>query len=423
MMNKNHPECMEYLGNNKYRCTKGKIPDIIVEPKNLPINCTACGNTQQNSLHEYPSTFGLAKNFGKAMVNYAKSGFQHVSEEEYKERLDICKDCELYDSGRCKHKGCGCFISKKAWIKTEECPENKWPRFFMSNGEIFIPRVENPFTYITAAQLMDDTNELVKILPTDFDIIVGSARSGMLPATNLACRYHKPLYSSDDSQVLYVGNGWRLSNYNIGEVKKILLIEDTVYNGNTIKRCYDTVQKKFPNAEIITAAIYCRRASTKKIDYYSVELNGNHFLEWNLFNAAIISNAAIDFDGILCEDIRPQDDDDGERYLNAIQNAVPKFFVRRAQIPMIVTARMEKYRYVTLEWLKKHDMSVDKLIMGPWNNLQERTLDGVIELKAKSYMNSKLGMFVESCPHQAKRICEISGKHVLCPAAGQVFTK
>ena len=75
---------------------------------------------------EYPSTVVLATNFGKAMLKYAKSGFKHVTTEEYKARLDICQKCDFYDKGRCTI--CGCVIIGKAWIASEDCPENKWPK-------------------------------------------------------------------------------------------------------------------------------------------------------------------------------------------------------------------------------------------------------------------------------------------------------
>jgi len=81
----------------------------------------------------YPSTINLAKNFGKAMLNYAKSGFKNVTTEQYKDRLKVCQGddinnpCEHYDNGRCKHVDCGCFLSKKAWLATENCPIGKWP--------------------------------------------------------------------------------------------------------------------------------------------------------------------------------------------------------------------------------------------------------------------------------------------------------
>jgi hypothetical protein len=75
-----------------------------------------------------PNITKLASNFGEAMVGYIKSGFKHVSTEEYKERLDICQNCNNYNKGRCEHPECGCFVAAKAWIESEDCPKNKWPQ-------------------------------------------------------------------------------------------------------------------------------------------------------------------------------------------------------------------------------------------------------------------------------------------------------
>lgn len=449
-----YPECMEYLGDNKYKCRENKFPVLTVSPDKLPIICTMCPNKRQQNINsilidekridsnaidenkddsQYPSIFGLAKNFGKAMFNYAKSGFKNVTIEQYKDRLKICQGdidtqrCEHYDNGRCKHVNCGCFLSKKAWLSSEKCPINKWPDlkstgFWMPNGELFIPKKENPLSYIKTTQLIDNTYQLVKILPTDFDIIVGSARSGMLPATTLACHYHRPLFSVDDAQINYIGNGWRLKDFKLKEPNKILLVEDTVYNGNTINKCANIIQNKYPHAQILKVAIYCHTKSLDHVDYYISELNGNHYLEWNLFNSAMIKYAIIDFDGILCEDATREEDDDGEKYLNFIKNAIPKNFIRRIPIKHIVTARMEKYRSETLYWLDKHDMQVEKLTMGDWTSLSDRTIQKVIDMKSKTYLESDANIFIESCPYQAKAIFEITKKNVLCPEIGYVLS-
>jgi hypoxanthine phosphoribosyltransferase len=428
-----YPQCMEYLGNNKYKCTENKFPIITVKPENLPIVCDLCPNKKQvniNSLADddtiqYPGLFGLASNFGKAVINYAKSGFKNVTPEQYKNRLNICSTCEHYDNGRCKHVGCGCFLSTKAWLSSEKCPIDKWidiRGFEMSNGEIYIPRQENPLSYIKTSKLIIDTYELVKILPTDIDIVVGSARSGMLPATTLACHYHRPLYSVDDAHMSYVGNGWRLKDFQLENPQKILLIEDTVYNGNTIDKCTNVIQNKYPNAQILKTVIYCHTRSLDHVNYYVAELNGNHYLEWNLFNSAMVQHAMIDFDGILCQDAKKEDDDDGEKYANFIKNAIPKNFVRRVPIRHIVTARMEKYRSETLYWLDKHGMKVEKLTMGNWEKLKHRTVQKVIDLKASEYLDSPLDIFVESCPYQAEEIFRITQKNVLCPEIGYVLS-
>lgn len=137
-MEQQYPKCMIKIDSNVYKCALNKFHPIIVKDKNLPIICHLCPLSTQlevmsNDNIKYPNTVQLAKNFIEAVIRYASSGFVNVNENEYKERLAICigtnnnTPCEYYDNGRCKHVDCGCFLSKKAWWASENCPENKWP--------------------------------------------------------------------------------------------------------------------------------------------------------------------------------------------------------------------------------------------------------------------------------------------------------
>lgn len=63
--------------------------------------------------------------FIKALGKYILFGHQ-VTFEEYLDRLNKCKDCEYLEryDGTCGK--CGCYLTKKARMSTERCPENKW---------------------------------------------------------------------------------------------------------------------------------------------------------------------------------------------------------------------------------------------------------------------------------------------------------
>jgi len=73
-----------------------------------------------------PSTLKMAGNLTKAVVKHAVDGFKKVDLEEYQRRLNICNECSLRVKNRCTHESCGCFIDKKAWWASEECPLNQW---------------------------------------------------------------------------------------------------------------------------------------------------------------------------------------------------------------------------------------------------------------------------------------------------------
>ena len=76
---------------------------------------------------QLPPTLQLAKNFSKAITKHIVNGLKNVSPQQYKERLDICNGCALMENGRCTHPDCGCFLDKKAWWASENCPLEKWP--------------------------------------------------------------------------------------------------------------------------------------------------------------------------------------------------------------------------------------------------------------------------------------------------------
>ena len=74
-----------------------------------------------------PGIFKMASNFTKAVVRHAADGGREVTPAEYAARLEVCNGCEFQKNGRCLHANCGCFLSKKAWWRSENCPEGKWP--------------------------------------------------------------------------------------------------------------------------------------------------------------------------------------------------------------------------------------------------------------------------------------------------------
>ena len=77
-----------------------------------------------------PSAIKMAGNLSKAVVKHARDGFRKVTLPIYQRRLDKCNDCIPPDGfrvkNRCTHESCGCFIDKKAWWASEECPLSRW---------------------------------------------------------------------------------------------------------------------------------------------------------------------------------------------------------------------------------------------------------------------------------------------------------
>lgn len=281
--------------------------------------------------------------------------------------------------------------------------------------------------FITTTQLMIDAKTLASMIPVNASRIIGVSRSGLCVASMVAMLLHRPIdiVRQSTGDIISGGNGWRLTGA-ISSDGPAVVIDDTVMSGNSFKHVMPIVRKEYPGA--MSAAVYVNPAAKVKPDIWVRDLHWPHLLEWNLFNSIMTPALAVDFDGILCQDCRADQDDDGVEYAKFLETVQPLYYVRRVNIPMVVTARLEKYRPQTMSWLERHGMKVDNLVMGPWSNNHERAHGDVAGYKAEHFVKFrklkhaiKPPIFVESDPIQALRIAHLSGGFVACPAAGRCY--
>jgi orotate phosphoribosyltransferase-like protein len=350
-------------------------------------------------------------------------------------RIHSIKSCQ-----RCEH-GIDAFdsILQKA---SKNKPEShvtvttKTNRHNWATAFKFGTKEKSSVRFISKEQFTKDVISLIAKLPPDITAVAGVARSGVFPASLVSMMIHRPLYLvrqyqgdiiSQDVGVISGGNGWRLSQ-GVPSITdgKVLVLDDTVMTGNSFKAIEPMIAKAFPQR--MTGAIYVNPRSLIKPDVWAVDLPWPHLLEWNIFNSVLLGSMAIDFDGILCHDCPRGSDDDGPKYLEFLENAAPKYLIRKAQVPLIITARLEKYRPQTEAWLKRWGVDYGNLIMGHWDNLQQRTFAEVVKYKAKHYAQFakvcrgiKPAVFVESEINQAKEIAKRSKQITVCPDAGQCF--
>lgn len=284
--------------------------------------------------------------------------------------------------------------------------------------------------YISTERLASDTLSLVSQLPPDITQVAAVSRSGLAPGTILSMALHLPMIVIRHHQGDWVpaGNGWRLLEGAPKQGGKTLVVDDTTMTGNSLKRTKHVIQDM--PGEKVFAAVYVNPAAVAKPDIWAHDLPWPHLLEWNLFNSVLLDSFALDFDGILCRDCRPEDDDDGPRYRRFLQNTRPRYLVRKRPIKLIVTARLERYRPETLAWMDRWGIRAKELVMGPWSTAAMRRQDDVAAWKAQSLQEflAKRGgvppkFYIESDAKQAKRIAEITDRLVVCPPAGRCLGK
>lgn len=276
-----------------------------------------------------------------------------------------------------------------------------------------------------------DILTLIGKLPPDITAIAGVARSGLAVATMVSMYLHLPMLTirQNSNDVQETGNGWRLgkSRHVRPDKSHICVIDDTCMTGNSLKAITPTVSKL---GRVTTACVYVNPLAKRKPDVWAVELGWPHLLEWNLFNSVLSPNMATDFDGILCRDCRPEEDDDGPRYLTFLRTAEPKYLTRKVAIPLIVTARIERYREETERWLHRHNVKFKQLVMHPAATLRERNKDNIAAYKARVFRawagsHRIIGpppvAFIESDDHQARAIAKIANRMTICPLSGKVY--
>lgn len=260
-----------------------------------------------------------------------------------------------------------------------------------------------------------------------YDAVIGVPRSGMVVASQMSIRLGVPLYSLGEFGPIYLGGGLRVRRRNaeLPQPKNALLVEDSTASGYSFKEAVGWMGDAMFEWNVKKAAIYATQSQLQNLNEWHRELELPHWFEWNLlWNKFVMENwkVGVDFDGILCPDFTPEQDDDGWRYLDAMKKArclVPG----GTHIYAIITARLEKYRPWTEDWLRKHDITYDHLIMGPWEDLEQRARFCLGSYKAEHCEKLDVGMFVESCPHQSHIIKSKRHQPVLCPALGGSIAK
>lgn len=360
----------------------------------------------------------------------------------HKQKTEICKVCvnDIERRRRNADRGIGkidrAFSTSSGMKGSKHLDNRMWSAVKNNPGR---SRSYSAFTslsdstkFLTVADLANDAVKLASLIPPDVKGIVGVARSGMTPANIVSTMLHLPVMAlrQTKNDLIPVGNGWRMggnAHVGISESAKVCVVDDTCMTGNSFLAINPLLKSTYK--DYVTAAIYVNPLAKKKPDLWVHDLEWPHLLEWNLWNSVLSPNCATDFDGVLCHDCQPWQDDDGKNYINFIENAIPKYVTRKVAIPLIVTARIEKYRPQTEAWLRKHGIKWHRLVMHPAKTLRQRNRDDIAAYKARHFEKwaskhtpiPKPSMFIESDDNQSRRIHDLTERLVVCPSSAKVY--
>ncbi len=258
--------------------------------------------------------------------------------------------------------------------------------------------------YITNAEFLVELARWERKLP-HFDAFAGVPRSGIWPAAWLAMRRNVKLLDLTQLRSGDVPEG----------VQSVLLVDDNAgEQANTLTKAMASIK---PSGRTISCGVvYCSFRQTP-VDYYSAFRFPGPVFEYDWHRRHYVKHAGFDMDGVLCDDYTGYERQDPAGYLNFLENVKP-LFKPRDQVKAIVTARLEKYRDVTVDWLARHGVKYGALHMYPGTDV-DRHVDATFWMLKAEYLSRKdVWFFVESCPSQSQQIAAVAKKPVICPGHG-----
>jgi hypoxanthine phosphoribosyltransferase len=252
--------------------------------------------------------------------------------------------------------------------------------------------------------LVKSSLKLIEQIPNDFDVIIGVPRAGLMIANIIACKFGRPLSTPEN---FARNESWTNKSFDLKNVKRVLIVDDDVYFGNALSKAIQKVKIANSNVEIETASLFTFPKSKKKVNYFLQTRHSPALYEWNILNVNSRQKLVTDMDGVLCKDYT------GGDYENWIRNVKPHY-IPQYEIDAIVTARLEKYRALTEEWLSKYTVKYKDLFMMPLQDEKKRSFERVIDFKVQHLRHLQPFWYWESNYRVAEAIKKCTKIPILC---------
>jgi orotate phosphoribosyltransferase len=273
--------------------------------------------------------------------------------------------------------------------------------------------------YRSVADLDADVVDWLPRLPRDLELIVGIPRSGLLAATLLALHLNLPMTDVEgliEGRVMQAGP--RFSGDVVGllaEPRKILVVDDSILLGRQLERVKARIRAASLPHTISYAVLYPAPGAEQSVDFFFETVKMPRCFEWNLMHHPwVLSKTCMDIDGVLCRDPSAAENDDGPEYRRFL-DAADRRYLPTAPVRWLVTARLEKYRTATEEWLTANGVEYGELLMMDYPDMAaRRAANAYASFKAEIYRRTDALLFVESSPKHAGEIARLSGKCVFC---------
>lgn len=265
--------------------------------------------------------------------------------------------------------------------------------------------------FVPYAELVRDTIALCRrFSPGDVRGVLGVPRSGMIPASLVA--QELGCHLGDVDTFASTGSFHRPGRrFNWAEKLDgpVLVVDDSVHSGYAMREAREILD----GLDIVTACVYLRPGMEEEVDVFGRRLAAPRLFAWNWTASVLLSRCLCDMDGIICTD-SDAFDDDGPEYVRALRDVRPLHLPRR-KVRAVVTARLNRWRDLTAEWLNEHGVDRGELHMAPFPRAADRRRYGNARWKASVYRDDEDALlFIESSRPQAREIARRTDRPVLC---------
>jgi uncharacterized HAD superfamily protein/hypoxanthine phosphoribosyltransferase len=256
------------------------------------------------------------------------------------------------------------------------------------------------------------------LVPQDVDLVVGIPRSGILPAIIISLMLNLRYADLDcflDGRMAGAGSTKRHAGMidEPGKARHVLVIDDSVNRGHAMQEAKDRLRAISGDTRITYAAVYVVPDGQAQVDVLFEVVPLPRLFEWNFAHHTYLNHACVEIDGVLCRDLRHDENDDGPNYARFLAEASPLHRPTR-RIACLVTSRLEKYRTQTEAWLERQGITYDKLVMLDQPATEESLRPDLLgEFKGKVFRESDAILFVAGNHSQAVQIARFAGKPVL----------
>lgn len=270
----------------------------------------------------------------------------------------------------------------------------------------FILRKRTRIAYISEATQFAFAADWAKRLPY-FDVYVGIPRKGLVIAAIIATLKGRPLSTPEH---FVDGQAWFHSKVNFDEIATVLLVEDSGLYAKELTVAKKMIANKYPRLTIKTACLKVDdKAFKSNYDYHYAVSNGPVMLEGSLLTTTggSFGDLATDMDGVLCEDCPASVVSGTPEYLEWIRSVKP-LLIPNFEILAIITSRLDIYKNVTEDWLRRNGVRTKQLYM------RESELESASRFKARIIRRVKPKWYWESSLSESIDIAKSAKIQVFC---------